>query len=239
MAVVRVIVLSDTHGQHRSVSVPDGDLLIHCGDWTKSSSKPEVEAYQDFASWLANLPHPQKVVVSGNKEIYMDTESCVKHRGKSLEEIEAVQQLLYCEGVTYLCDSGFLYEKSDVHLKLWGAPWTKRNGKAGKAFQVEVVQMKENWEKVTVTCSCSFNVFVLMQIPSDTDILVTHSPALGRLDKTEKGEAAGCPHLRDTIQRIRYHIFFLGWGVNPFPNFLDLCSTNSTPNMVWVRGAKI
>ena len=186
-------------------------LLIHCGDWTKSSSKPEVEAYQDFASWLANLPHPQKVVVSGNKEIYMDTESCVKHRGKSLEEIEAVQQLLYCEGVTYLCDSGFLYEKSDVHLKLWGAPWTKRNGKAGKAFQVEVGQMKENWEKVTVTCSCSFNVFVLMQIPSDTDILVTHSPALGRLDKTEKGEAAGCPHLRDTIQRIRYHIFFLGW----------------------------
>merc|ERR1719189_466044 len=117
----------------------------------------------------------------------MDTESCVKHRGKSLEEIEAVQQLLYCEGVTYLCDSGFLYEKSDVHLKLWGSPWTKRNGKAGKAFQVEVGQMKENWEK----------------IPSDTDILVTHSPALGRLDKTEKGEAAGCPHLRDTIKRIR------------------------------------
>ena len=34
---VRVVVLSDTHGQHRNVSVPDGDLLIHCGDWTKST----------------------------------------------------------------------------------------------------------------------------------------------------------------------------------------------------------
>ena len=148
MAVVRVVVLSDTHGQHRNVSVPDGDLLIHCGDWTKSSSKPQVEAYQDFVSWLADLPHPSKVVVAGNKEIYMDTESCVKHRGKSLEEIAGVQQLLNCDGVTYLCDSGFLYEKSGLRLKLWGSPWTILNGKAGKAFQVEVEQMKEKWEKV-------------------------------------------------------------------------------------------
>lgn len=146
---VRVVVLSDTHGQHRNVSVPDGDLLIHCGDWTKSSSKPRVEEYQDFASWLANLPHPRKVVVAGNKEIYMDTEGCVKHRGKSLEEIEAVQQLLNCEGVTYLCDSGFLYQKSELSLRLWGSPWTIRNGSTGKAFQVEVKQMKEKWEKVT------------------------------------------------------------------------------------------
>ena len=146
---VRVVVLSDTHGQHRNVSVPDGDLLIHCGDWTKSSSKPRVEEYQDFASWLASLPHPRKVVVAGNKEIYMDREGCVKHRGKSLEEIEAMQQLLNCEGVTYLCDSGFLYQKAELSLRLWGSPWTIRNGSTGKAFQVEVKEMKEKWEKVT------------------------------------------------------------------------------------------
>lgn len=148
MTTVRVVVLSDTHGQHRKVSVPDGDLLIHCGDWTKTSSKPQVEAYQDFVSWLADLPHPRKVVVAGNKEIYMDTESCVKHRGKSLEEIESVQQLLNCAGVTYLCESGLLYQKSDLRLRLWGSPWTICNGGRGKAFQVEVEQMREKWEKV-------------------------------------------------------------------------------------------
>ena len=80
MAVVRMVILSDTHGQHRDVRVPNGDLLIHCGDWTKSSSKPKVEDYQDFVSWMVSLPHPTKVVVSGNKEIFMDTESCLKHQ---------------------------------------------------------------------------------------------------------------------------------------------------------------
>ena len=150
MAVVRMVILSDTHGQHRDVRVPNGDLLIHCGDWTKSSSKPKVEDYQDFVSWMVSLPHPTKVVVSGNKEIFMDTESCLKHQGKSLSEIESIQQLLMCDGLNYLCESGFLFHKSDVHLRLWGSPWTRRNGKDGKAFQVEAEQMKEKWEKVRV-----------------------------------------------------------------------------------------
>ena len=133
-------------------------------------------------------------MVAGNKEIFMDTESCVKHRGKSLGEIEAVQQLLNCEGVTYLCDSGFLFQKSDLRLRLWGSPWTIANGKAGKAFQVEVDEMQEKWEK----------------IPTDTDILVTHSPALGRLDKTKRGDAAGCPYLKDAVQRIRPLVHLCG-----------------------------
>ena len=150
MAVVRMVILSDTHGQHRDVRVPNGDLLIHCGDWTKSSSKPKVEDYQDFVSWMASLPHPTKVVVSGNKEIFMDTESCLKHQGKSLREIESIQQLLMRDGLNYLCESGFLFHKSDLHLRLWGSPWTRRNGKDGKAFQVEAEQMKEKWEKVRV-----------------------------------------------------------------------------------------
>ena len=150
MAVVRMVILSDTHGQHRDVRVPNGDLLIHCGDWTKSSSKPKVEDYQDFVSWMVSLPHPTKVVVSGNKEIFMDTESCLKHQGKSLREIESIQQLLMRDGLNYLCESGFLFHKSDVHLRLWGSPWTRRNGKDGKAFQVEAEQMKEKWEKVRV-----------------------------------------------------------------------------------------
>ena len=78
---------------------------------------------------MVSLPHPTKVVVSGNKEIFMDTESCLKHQGKSLSEIESIQQLLMCDGLNYLCESGFLFHKSEVHFRLWGSPWTRRNGK--------------------------------------------------------------------------------------------------------------
>lgn len=47
---VRVVLMSDSHGLHRSVKVPDGDILIHCGDLTgrgtlaelKRANRPEV-----------------------------------------------------------------------------------------------------------------------------------------------------------------------------------------------------
>ncbi len=32
--VVRVVCLSDTHWEHRSIRVTDGDILIHCGDFS-------------------------------------------------------------------------------------------------------------------------------------------------------------------------------------------------------------
>lgn len=47
------------------------------------------------------------------------------------------------------------------------------------------------------------------QIPPDIDILVTHAPVYGILDKTIYGNAGGCVELRDRIRRIRprYSIF--------------------------------
>jgi len=31
---MKIVALSDTHGMHHSVEVPDGDVLIHAGDWS-------------------------------------------------------------------------------------------------------------------------------------------------------------------------------------------------------------
>lgn len=43
---VRCVILSDSHGLHRSVRVPDGDILIHCGDLTGHGTLREL---QDWA----------------------------------------------------------------------------------------------------------------------------------------------------------------------------------------------
>ena len=40
-------------------------------------------------------------------------------------------------------------------------------------------------------------------IPSDTDILITHGPVHGILDKTQNGSSAGCMDLLNTVRRIR------------------------------------
>ena len=34
--VTRIVALSDTYNQHEKVEVPDGDILVHCGDFTNT-----------------------------------------------------------------------------------------------------------------------------------------------------------------------------------------------------------
>lgn len=60
-----LVALSDTHGQHRAVNVPDGDVLIVCGDVTRRGLISEVE---DLGRWLGDLPHRHIVLTWGNHD---------------------------------------------------------------------------------------------------------------------------------------------------------------------------
>lgn len=93
----------------------------------------------------------------------------------------------------YLCDSGIEYKG----LKIYGSPWSLRfpgmNPKC-MAFTVDTeVELLAKWA----------------EIPADTDILVTHCPPWGILDKCDNGLRVGSPSLRNRVDMIRprYHIF--------------------------------
>lgn len=62
---LRVVMISDTHGCHRRLRVPEGDVLIHGGDWTRMGLEEDAA---DFNAWLGELPHKHKIVVNGNHE---------------------------------------------------------------------------------------------------------------------------------------------------------------------------
>ena len=62
---MKLVLISDTHGRHRKVTVPDGDVLIHAGDLTMVG---ELSINQDAAEWLASLPHQHKIVIAGNHD---------------------------------------------------------------------------------------------------------------------------------------------------------------------------
>ena len=62
---VKIVCISDTHGRHQDVVVPDGDVLIHAGDWTHFGKQRDAD---DFNAWLGTLPHQHKIVVNGNHE---------------------------------------------------------------------------------------------------------------------------------------------------------------------------
>jgi 3',5'-cyclic AMP phosphodiesterase CpdA len=61
-----VVLVSDTHEQHRTISVPYGDVLIHAGDFTYFNRAARV--VEDFNAWLSELPHKHKIVIPGNHQ---------------------------------------------------------------------------------------------------------------------------------------------------------------------------
>lgn len=66
---MRIIALSDTHNQHDSVILPDGDILIHAGDWTNHGRANEIEK---FLTWFVSQPHKYKLFCAGNHELSLD-----------------------------------------------------------------------------------------------------------------------------------------------------------------------
>jgi predicted phosphodiesterase len=66
---MRIVAISDTHGKHNELDVPDGDILIHCGDFTMKGLMSETN---DFIDWFEKQPHPNKILICGNHERGMD-----------------------------------------------------------------------------------------------------------------------------------------------------------------------
>jgi Icc-related predicted phosphoesterase len=102
MSTVRVVCVSDTHGQHAKLSVPDGDVLIHAGDFmTFGDRRREIV---DFNQWLGKQPHRHKVVIAGNHDLMFE-----RHPGADRE----------------LLGNGIYLENAGVELlglNIWGSP---------------------------------------------------------------------------------------------------------------------
>lgn len=100
---MRIVCLSDTHTLQNNFKVPEGDVLIHAGDFCNTGSERDVHK---FAKWIDRLPHTHKVVVAGNHDWFFQKQP----------ELARV----YLEpDVIYLQDSGCEIEG----LKFWGSPW--------------------------------------------------------------------------------------------------------------------
>jgi Icc-related predicted phosphoesterase len=167
---MRIVCISDTHEFHRDVEVPDGDLLIHAGDFTYFSKRPSM--LFDFDDWLGSLPHEHKVVVPGNHEFLLEDP---QHRPA-------------ITNATLLIDAGIEIED----IRIWGSPVTPLYG--GAFGMSSGSDRKRVWAK----------------IPDGTDILITHTPPFGFLDR-EAGsdEHQGCLGLMEAVLRVRprLHVF--------------------------------
>jgi predicted phosphohydrolase len=185
---LRIVCISDTHGLHRRLSLPDGDILIHAGDFMMHGRT--VEEIDDFNDWLGGLPHRHRIVIAGNHDLLFES---------SPEEARA-----HLTNATYLENSGTTVDG----IRLWGCPITPVL--SHMAFAVERGgASRKYWDR----------------IPSGTDILITHGPPFGTLDKDEVwGAHMGCQELTRAIIRIkpRLHVFghvHGGYGREAGPNW--------------------
>lgn len=62
---MKIVAISDTHGKHWDVKIPDGDWLIHCGDF---SSNGRLSDTMDFLKWFNAHPHCRKIFIAGNHD---------------------------------------------------------------------------------------------------------------------------------------------------------------------------
>jgi len=200
---VRFVCISDTHSYETKAmsmataleSIPPGDVLLHCGDFTNTGKASEVAA---FAKWFGELPHARKILIAGNHDLslhaasYAETAKRFGHGAQ--EDVEdtcakvraIVDAIPRCE---YLVDSGTEVEG----IRVWGSPWQPEF--CDWAFNLPRGEpCREKWR----------------MIPEGVDVLLTHGPPLGHGDLCSSGHRAGCLDLLDELQtrvRPRYHCF--------------------------------
>ena len=105
------------------------------------------------------------------------------------ERKEQAEELIKSSGAEYLNDSGTQIEG----IKFWGSPiqpyffdWAF-NRERGE-------EIKKHWDL----------------IPLDTEVLITHGPPKGILDRTKRGEGAGCEELLKKVLEVKPKIHAFG-----------------------------
>lgn len=66
---LKIVIVSDTHCELSQLKIPDGDIFIHCGDWSYLGQQPELIK---FGRDLRKLPHKHKIIIPGNHDLTLD-----------------------------------------------------------------------------------------------------------------------------------------------------------------------
>ena len=135
--------------------------------------------YFVFRDWIRAQDYKKKIFIAGNHD------RCIE-KGLFYFSNEWM-------GAEYLRDSGTEFDE----LKIYGSPWTKTFEGMNphcKAFTVDTEEeLKEKFDL----------------IPDDIDILVTHSPPHGILDKCFNGNV-GSKSLRRIMGRVKPKLWVVG-----------------------------
>lgn len=140
----------------------------------------ELPTVYSFSDWIKDVPYEYKVVIAGNHDFSFE---------KDDDRHEKAERALIDAGVDYLYDSSITIDG----IKIYGAPWQPEFG--GWAFNLPRGRSLElAWSK----------------IPEDSDIVITHGPPFGILDKVYYDQIeVGCLELTKRLKAVEpaVHVF--------------------------------
>lgn len=185
-----IVCISDLHSLQLPSTLPPGDILIVAGDLTEgrpSHLLSRLEGLQGLKSQFRYI-----FVVGGNHDRALD-DKCDSHDAalyNDLEErVRCREAFRTASGITYLENSGIEICLNRRTIKVWGSPGSLAATQRTCFGYIAGKDAQDLWA----------------QIPTDTDILITHGPPLGYMDK----DGLGCKDLREALWRIKplAHVF--------------------------------
>ncbi|KAF2692033.1 hypothetical protein K458DRAFT_473629 [Lentithecium fluviatile CBS 122367] len=181
-ASVKFLVHSDTRDAELAATLPQCDVLLHCGDLTEDGSPASLEKVgKAIGKAKAEL---KLVLAGGSGKDHLEARALISLN----EDSEASKN-----GIIFLDEGTHTFTlKSGSTFNIYASPYTPKYGSS--AFQYPVGQNVGTEKSV---------------IPNGVDVVMTHGPPKYILDTITNGRIAGCEHLRRAIACVqpRLHCF--------------------------------
>lgn len=201
---MKIVTMSDTHCIHEYMKykVPDGDVLIHAGDFTSNGSEKQIE---HFVKWFEKFPHKHKLVICGNHEL------------KYSENTKGIRSF-FPSSIKLIHDRSIIIDG----LKFFGQPRTPRFFDWGWMYE-RGLEAEQVWSKVPDDT----DVLICHGPP-----LMCGDKCPDHMDPwTKRDVHVGCPEQAKRLHQLKVRYVICGhihesWGVHQFNETTKVVNTS-------------
>lgn len=165
MRKLKICHISDMHGKHKYLQIPECDVLVCSGDISMMGYKNELES---FFSWFKRRARATyKILVAGNHDLTFDPQ----RGGNKGDKPEWLKEMIssFENDEKDVSKDNYYLENQSIEIegvKFWGSPTSAWFHGDRWAFNLKPEDSKE----------------IYSTIPQGTDVVITHGPAYGHQD---------------------------------------------------------
>ncbi len=174
--------ISDTHGSHRDLVIPEGiDVVIHSGDCSNYRDPYNNESeVRDFIDWFSGVDIPNRIYVAGNHDTSIE-------KGLVNDNDFTDNGIIYLENESIVLDG----------IKIFGSPHTPQFGQW--AFMKERHKLDRVW-----SMAIDDDVDVIITHGPPKGILDLSEDSRGNL------EFCGCKSLMNRVMEVKPTLVLFG-----------------------------